>query len=175
MTTPGDNSPHREQVLYRARYGLLMRILVPVLCLVVAGPFLLGAALALFVPERPNILLAVVCVGIMALGVCLLLLLLRPAFIVSTQGIEIRGHVGRERIPWERIAVIEVDRSLMNKGATVVVLHDGRHVTSALTGSRFALRRGESTFDHGPDLLQPARPTRAAIDAHRRWLAARRR
>lgn len=168
-------SPQRDLVLYRARCGLLMRIPVPVLCLVVAGPFLLGAALALVVPERPDILLAVVCVGIMALGVCPLPPLLHPASIVSTQGIEIRGHVRRERVPWERIAVIEVDHALMNKGATVVVLHDGRHVTSALTGSRFALRRGESTVDHGPDLPQPARPPRAAIDAHRRWLAARRR
>ncbi|MFC0673348.1 hypothetical protein [Brachybacterium hainanense] len=40
----------------------------------------------------------------------------------------------------------------------------------AITTARFALSRGESTSDHGPDLLQPARPARAAIDVHRRWL-----
>lgn len=43
-------------------------------------------------------------------------------------------------------------------------------VLCTITEARSAMRRGERTSDHGPGLRGAARPTRAAIDAHRRWL-----
>lgn len=69
------------------------------------------------------------------------------------------------------LALVVPERpNLVLAAVAMIATTDGRRVTSALTGSRFALHRGESTHDHGSDLLQPARPARAAIEAHRRWL-----
>ena len=96
-------------------------------------------------------------------------------FTVTTDGITVHGLLRRARIPWSEVAVVEVDRSLLGRGATVVVTHSGRRVRSELTSPRYALRRGEPTADHGEDLLFPARPTRAAIEAHRDFLRHRHR
>ncbi|ATG51745.1 hypothetical protein CFK38_09575 [Brachybacterium vulturis] len=128
------------------------------------------ALLALLVPQRPHLLLAAVALMLLIVLGGAVGLLLRPAFRVTTAGMEVRGYLSTRRLDWPEVAVIAIDRSVMNRGAVVIVARDGRRVTSALTGSRFALYRGESTFENGPDLLQPARPARAAIDTHRRWL-----
>ncbi|EWS82960.1 hypothetical protein [Brachybacterium phenoliresistens] len=162
------------EVLYRAAPGVLVRVLVTLVLVGHALTMIASLLLALLVPERPHVLLAlVVLLGWGLTGVAITLLL-RPAFEVRADGIVDRRYLGGRRIPWEEITVIEVDRSLMNRGGTVVVLHDGRRLRPAITNARFAMSRGESTSDHGPDLLQPARPARAAIDGHRRWLRGER-
>lgn len=166
-----DPAPHvGPRLVYRAGPGILYRVAVGVLLAGLAVAFLGGASMSLLRPERPRVLLATLLVAAFLLLGTGVALLLRPAFIVTTEGITVRGYVRTRRMDWASIAHVEVDRSFFDRGATVVVLRDGRRVRCALTGSRFALHRGESMFDHGSDLLQPARPTRAAIDAHRRWL-----
>lgn len=158
------------RLIYRAGPSVLYMIPVGVLLMIFTATMLGGILLALLIPEEPNLVLAgATLVPLLVLGAAVVLLL-RPAFRVTTAGVELRGCLSSRTLTWPEIAVIEIDRSLMNRGAVVVVTKEGRRVTSALTGSRYAMRRGESTFDHGPDLLQPARPARAAIDTHRRWL-----
>lgn len=170
MTASAPSSVPPPRLLYRAGPSILFRVVVSILLLALTFTLLSGALLALLVPDRPHLPLAGLAVLMWILLGGALALVLRPSFRVSSQGIEVRGYLSTTRLSWPQIALIDVDHALMNRGATVVVLHDGRRVTSALTGSRFALYRGESVHDHGPDLLQPARPTRAAIDAHQRWL-----
>ena len=123
----------------------------------VASPGMKLGALALVVPAVLAILVVV------TLGQ-------RMRFTVTTQGIVVRTMLRTRRFPWEQIARIEVDPGITHQGQTLVVLHDGRRVGAPITEARSAMRRGESTRDHGPRLTEPARPTRAAIDAHRRWL-----
>lgn len=123
----------------------------------VASPGMKLGALALVVPAVLAILVVV------TLGQ-------RMRFTVTTQGIVVRTMLRTRRFPWEQIARIEVDPGMAHQGQTLVVLHDGRRVGAPITEARSAMRRGESTRDHGPRLTEPARPTRAAIDAHRRWL-----
>lgn len=156
-------------VLYRAGPGILYRVVVGLMLAVLIATMVGAIALALLVPARPHWPLAIVClVMLMVLGAAVAGLL-RPAFVVTAAGIVDRTYLGTRRIPWPEVSVIEIDPALMNRGATVVVRRDGSRVRSAITGSRFTVHRGESPMDHGQDLLQPARPTRAAIDAHRRW------
>ncbi len=162
---------HRNpRVFYRAGPSTLYKVLVAVQLTILTLTMSSGVLLAVLVPEDPHLPLAAVCLLMLCVLGTGVALLLRPAFRVTTVGIEVRGYLVAHRLGWAEIAVVEIDRALMNRGATVVVLRDGRRIRSALTGSRFALYRGESIHDHGSDLLQPARPTRAAIDTHRRWL-----
>ncbi|MGP9539660.1 PH domain-containing protein [Brachybacterium sp. AOP43-C2-M15] len=170
MSAPRADRERAASPIYRAGPSVLYRVLVGVLLLLLAASLLGGMLLALLVPERPHLLLAAVALVMLVLLGAGLCLLLRPSFRVTTRGVEMRGLLATRRIDWPDIAVVEIDRSLMNRGAVVIVTRDGQRATSALTGSRFALYRGESTFDHGQDLLQPARPARAAIDTHRRFL-----
>lgn len=158
------------RLVYRAGPSWLYKLLVAALLTILTITLLGGALLAALVPRRPQVVLVAVCLLLLVGLGSTLALLLRPAFLVTSDGVVVRGYLRTHRLAWSDIALVEVDRALMNRGATVVVTRDGRRVTSALTGSRFALYRGESAHDHGPDLLQPARPTRAAIDMHRRWL-----
>jgi hypothetical protein len=167
---PSPTVPGSPAVLYRARPGPLIIALVVVLLSVITLSLLGGLLLALLLPERPHWVLAAVCLLIMVVLDALVLLLLRPSFTVSTAGIVDRALLSTRRIPWSEIAAIEIEPAAMDRGATVIVRRDGRRVRSGLTSSRRALYRGESPFDHGPDLLHPARPTRAASDAHRRYL-----
>lgn len=170
MSTPGTGREGEPRLVYRAGPSILYKLLIGAVLAILAVSLLGGALLALLVPQRPHLLLAAVALMMLIVLGGAVGLLLRPAFRVTTAGMEVRGYLSTHRLDWAEVAVIEIDRSLMNRGAVVIVARDGRRVTSALTGSRFALYRGESTFDHGADLLQPARPARAAIDTHRRWL-----
>lgn len=163
-------APHRPQVLYTASLAWWMRLVtiavaaavvlmigIPIVAGLLAGADGMGLAALLALPA----LLAVVVVTVLGN---------LQRFTVTTEGVHVRGWLRGVRIPWGEVAVVEVDRSVLGRGATVVVTHDGRRVRSELTAARSAVRRGESTSDHGPDLLQPARPTRAAIQAHREYL-----
>lgn len=167
---PPPTVPGAPAVLYRARPGPLIIALVVLLLSVITLFVLGGVLLALLLPERPNWLLAAVCLLLTVVLDALVLLLLRPSFTVSTAGIVDRAVLSTRRISWPEVAVIELEPAAMDRGATVIVLRDGRRLRSGITSSRRALYRGESPVDHGPDLLRPARPTRAAIDAHRRYL-----
>ncbi|MGP9539657.1 PH domain-containing protein [Brachybacterium sp. AOP43-C2-M15] len=103
-------------------------------------------------------------------ALALVLLGQRPRFTVSTTGLEIRTPLRTRRLPWAEIAVVEVDHGWVHQGQTVVVLRDGRRIGAPITEARSARRRGERIADHGPGSREPAITTRAAIDAHRRWL-----
>ncbi|MBB5831158.1 PH domain-containing protein [Brachybacterium aquaticum] len=166
-------SADESRVLYVARpapwvravtlgVGVLVVLILGATSLAVLGsdpgsPLARAAALLLVLPS--------------ALAVAVLIGLgQRMRFTVTTAGVLIRTMFRTRRIPWEQIARIEVDTGWVHQGQTVAVLHDGRRIRAPITEARSAMRRGESTWDHGPDLTAPARPTRAAIDAHRRWL-----
>ncbi|WP_394214195.1 PH domain-containing protein [Brachybacterium vulturis] len=170
MSTPGSGRAGEPRLVYRAGPSIPFKVLIGAVLAILAISLLGGMLLALLVPERPHLLLAAAALVMLVVLGGAIGLLLHPAFSVTTRGMEVRGYLRTRRLDWPEVALVEIDRSLMNRGAVVIVTRDGRRVTIALTGSRFALYRGESTFDHGPDLLQPARPARAAIDTHRRWL-----
>lgn len=160
-------------MLYTASPALWVRIMLLVVGLSVAG-MIGGISLTLlFANEGPSAL------GWIALALatpCVLVVLLaavlgqRPRFTVSTAGVEIRTPLRTRRLPWSEVAIIEVDQGWVHEGQTIVVLRDGRRIGAPITEARSAMRRGERTTDHGPGLREAAIPTRAAIDAHRRWL-----
>ncbi|MCG7308567.1 hypothetical protein [Brachybacterium sp. ACRRE] len=160
------------RVLYRARsagwvvalYVLLVACMLLIAVAVnVHGVHLTGSLVPLSL---------VVGVGLVGVPSILFGLGLRQSFTVTSKGLVIVGTLRTRRIPWERVRIVEVDRSFMTRGATMVVLNDGRRIRVPLTAARFALWRGESPLDHGRDLLAPARPVRAAIDAHRTFIAS---
>lgn len=101
----------------------------------------------------------------------------RIQFLVDDDGITIVHYLRTRRIPWEQVAVIEQSSSYWTFGATVVVLREpvGRRITALATTDRTMIHRGENPFAHvgAESANAPRRPTRAAIDAHRRWIAAR--
>ena len=169
MTPP----PAPATVLYTARPALWVRLLLLAVGVAVAV-MIGGGVIALLLADgdpslhgRIALALAAPCALVV---LALALLGQRPRFIVSTAGVEIRTPLRTRRIPWADVAIIEVDRGWTHQGQTVVVLHDGRRIGAPITEARSAMRRGERTADHGPGLRDPAIPTRAAIDAHRRWL-----
>lgn len=98
----------------------------------------------------------------------------RIQFLVDDEGITIVHYVRTHRIPWERVAVIEQSSSYWTTGAAVVVLREpaGRRITALATTDRMMLYRGENPFDTVRAGNAPRRPTLAAIEAHRRWIAA---
>ncbi len=168
---PSTTAPPRVLYVARpARWVRLALIAVGSILVLVLGTGTVSLALADIDPPglklaalalvAPAVLVVVVVVG---LGQ-------RPRFTVTTQGVVIRTLLRTRRLPWQHIARIEVDAGWVHQGQTLVVLHDGRRLGAPITEARSALRRGESTRDHGPDLSAPAVPTRAAVDAHRRWL-----
>ena len=95
-------------------------------------------------------------------------------FLVDDEGITIVHYVRTHRIPWERVAVIEQSSSYWTTGAAVVVLREpaGRRITALATTDRMMLYRGENPFDTVRAGNAPRYPTLAAIEAHRRWIAA---
>lgn len=149
-----------------------MWALAAVAATMVVLTFGLGVVIALVASERPHVPIAVIC-GLLLVGLLVLIVLsmLGNSFAVTTRGIRLRTFGVPTFVPWVDVAAIEIEQRRNQRGATVVRRADGQRFRSAITGARYALRRGESTLDHGHDLLQPARPTRAAIDAHRRYLA----
>lgn len=166
-------TPSRPTVLYVARPAPWVRVVQIVVGTAVA--LLLGTSsvsLALADGGAPVVrLAALVMVVPPAVGILVLLALAqRLRFTVTTAGVVIRTLLRTRRIPWEQIARIEVDTGWVHRGQTLVVLQDGRRIGAPITQARAAMRRGEDSRDHGPDLTSAARPTRAAIDAHRRAL-----
>ncbi|ATG54593.1 hypothetical protein CFK41_07315 [Brachybacterium ginsengisoli] len=162
------------QILYTARPALWARILliaVGVGIVLMVGP----GAVALLVAEGGPSPWGWAALGLslpfLLVVVVLVVLAQRPRFTVTTSGIEIRTPLRTRRLPWQDIALIEVDEGWIHQGQTMVVLRDGRRIGAPITAARSAMRRGERTSDHGPGLRGAARPTRAAIDAHRRWLS----
>lgn len=168
MTTPPPGDP-----LYTARPAIWMRILSLSLAAGVVLMLGAGGAMSLIVAPRPNVILAGLLVALLGAVLVIVALGNRHRFVVGTTGLLIRGSVTTHRIPWGDVRRIEVDQGFLHRGETVVLRHDGSRVRSAVTGARYAIRRGESTSDHGPSLRGPARPTRAAIHAHRRYLGGR--
>ncbi|EWS82962.1 PH domain-containing protein [Brachybacterium phenoliresistens] len=165
--------PHRPQVLYTVSLAWWMRLLSIALALLLELAIGVPVLLALLDGDGRMMLAGLIVLPLLLAVLVITLLANLQRFTVTTTGITIRGWLGRRRIPWDEVAVVEVDRSTLGRGATVVVTRDGRRVRSELTAARYALRRGESVSDHGPDLLQPARPTRAAIQAHQEHLRRR--
>ena len=165
--------PAPPTVLYTARPALWVRLVLLAVGVAVAGMIGSGVITLLRSEGGPSPL-GLVAIMLAAPGAIVVLVLAllgqRPRFAVTTAGVEIRTLLRTRRIPWADVAIIEVDRGWVHQGQTVVVLHDGRRIGAPITEARSAMRRGESVFDHGSDLMQPARPTRAAIDAHRWWL-----
>lgn len=165
-------------LLYRAALVPGIRVLILVLAalasLVPATLLCLVAVIAMTARRTTEILIAVGgAVVIASLLTFALVVIVRgawSAFIVTTAGITVRGLLRTVRIPWAEVAVIQWERDLMRRGQAVVVTRSGQRIGSAVTSARFAMRRGESPFDHGPQLLHPAIPVRAAIDAHQRYL-----
>jgi len=98
----------------------------------------------------------------------------RIQFLVDDEGITIVHYVRTHRIPWEQVAVIEQSSSYWTTGAAVVVLREpaGRRITALATTDRMMLYRGENPFDTVRAGNAPRCPTLAAIEAHRRWIAA---
>ncbi|GAB3757611.1 hypothetical protein [Microlunatus parietis] len=154
-------------VLYRASYARWLRVVAGALAVVAVVGF--GAPIRAWLvsdrgPDWVPIFSAVMLV-------ILLVIIWRgsgQSFVVSTGGIVLRGWMRTVRIPWAEVAAIEVDDRSLSLGQTVVVTRTGRRIGSPITGARFAFRRGESAADHGPDLRQPAIPTRAARAAQER-------
>lgn len=165
-----DIAPGRPTVLYQATLALWMRVLSIVVgaCLLI---FLGTAARLTVIDGRGGSWIPFAIVApVLLFSIVIIVLANRMSFTVSTAGITIRGYLRTVDLGWADIAAIEVDRGFWHLGRTVVVTRDGRRVGSMITEARSALRRGESTFDHGTDLTQPALPTRAAIEGHQRFL-----
>lgn len=165
--------PPRSTVLYTTSLVWWMRllsgafgILVIVILALPTLAWLLGGDDRMLIP-------AVIVVPLLMPVLVFLVLVNLLKFTVTTEGVIVRNLLRWSRIPWDAVAVVEVDRSVLGRGATVIVRRDGTRVRSELTAARSAIRRGESTFDHGPDLMQPARPTRAAMQAHQEFLGLR--
>lgn len=165
-------------VLYRAAVLPGIRVLILVLAALAAfAPALIMYVLiAAALDAQSGDAKPIAVIGafvILALLIGVLIVIVRgawSAFIVTTAGITVRGIARTVHVPWSDIAVIQVDPRHMHRGEAVVVRRDGTRIGSGVTAARYAIRRGESTFDHGPQLLHPARPVRAAIDAHQRYL-----
>lgn len=165
--------PAPARTLYVAEPVLWFRVLL--LCIGVALVLLIGgSSLALLLAEGgPGPLGAaalIVTVPATLLIVALIALGLRSRFSVTTHGIEILNGIRTHRLAWQEVAVVDVDHGWAHQGQTLVVLHGGRQIGAPITAARSAMRRGEHSRDHGLDFRSPARPTKAAMDAHRRWL-----
>lgn len=160
----------RPAPLYSVSLALWYRLLVLGVSAIILAMLIVSLIMAVSGENGP---LWGVVIPLLPLVVLLLVLMTRgltQRFRVDPLGVELRGILRTHRIPWQQVAIVEVDRSFLHRGATVVVTRDGRRRRSELTAARWALRRGERTSDHGSSLTDPARPTRAAIAAHRDYL-----
>ena len=149
----------------------LFLVLVAICALIPAG--ITGLIIAAVVNTDTPIRMVAATAGAVVIYVGLFLLAFRsitPAFTVTTAGIDVRSMTRTVRIPWHDIAVVQLDSSFYLRGQAIVVRRDGTRIGSPVTAARYAIRRGESPYDHGPELLHPAIPVRVAIDAHQRYL-----
>lgn len=163
-------SPAGPRVLYVARPAWWPRALIVGLALIFLIPAAPALLWSLLDGEGPHWWSVTFVVGASSVVLGVAVLAQRPRFVVSTDGILVRGLVRTHRVTWPDVARVEVDQGTLMRGQTVVVTRSGTRVGSSITAASFALRRGESTYDHGPDLRHPAIPARAAIDAHQRYL-----
>lgn len=157
-------------ILYAARVAPWARGLLTVVSVLMAAPFAALALMSLLHEDGPSWLGAAIFLPFAVPPLWLLLAAYRSAFLVTTEGVVDRWSIGGRRASWEDVERIEVEQQFHGRGRTVVVTRSGRRWSSLITSPRHSLLRGESTFDHGPDLRTPAIPTRAAIDAHVRYL-----
>lgn len=148
-------------------YRALMTAVGAIPVLILGG----GLATALFAGTHPVWPAVVILAPLFALAVVVVARGPHQRFRVTSAGVELRDTLRTRRIPWADVAVVEVERNLVGRGATVIITRAGHRYRSAITEARSAQRRGEATADHGHDLLQPARPTRAAIAAHQAYRA----
>jgi len=138
--------------------------------------FVLGAgAMLLTLDSIAGVLGALLCLLVVIFCVAFLFIATRRQFVVDDEGITIVRTFNSLRIRWEEIAVIEQSGENWDTGAVIVVLRNppGTRITAWPTSDRRAMFRGElsSIFEDPATVLRP--PARAAIDAHRRWLARR--
>jgi hypothetical protein len=159
------------RVLYATRYGLVPWLVSGFVALVAWGSFGFFAGAVLLADDGPHVLIAG---AILLFPVLVTLLLgfgvLGNSFVITTEGIRIRDWGIARTYPWARIARVEWDRGSYLSGATMLLLDDGHRVRSAMTAARYALHRGESPADYGEDGKGLSTATRAAIDAHVRYL-----
>lgn len=162
------------EVRYRAmRIWWVRAALGVVVVPLVLGLLAIGAVL-LTLESVAGVLGALMCLAVALLAIAIVLLGTRLQFLVDDEGLTMVHYVRTHRIPWEQVAMIEQTGSYWFSGAVVVVLRDppGRRIVALATGGRVALYRGENPFTLGDPRVQSHAATLAAIDAHRRWLAA---
>ena len=113
------------------------------------------------------------CLVVVLLAIAMVLIGTRLQFIVDDEGLTLLHYLRSHRIPWEQVAMIEQSTAYWTSGAVVVVLREplGRRITALATTDRMAVYRGENVVSWGSPATEQRPPTRAAIDAHRRWLA----
>ena len=138
-------------------------------CLVMTGT----GVLLLTLDSAAGVLGAVMCLAVVLLSIVIMLIGTRLQFTVDDEGLTLLHYLRSHRILWEEVAIIEQTASYWASGAVVVVLKEplGRRITAFATTDRMAVYRGENIFSWGSPVTEQRPPTRAAIDAHRRWLA----
>lgn len=138
-------------------------------CLVMLG----AGALLLTLDSVAGVLGAVMCLVVVLLSIAMVLIGTRLQFTVDDEGVALLHYLRSHRIPWEEVAMIEQTAAYWTSGAVVVVLREplGRRITALATTDRMAVYRGENSFRWGSPATELRPPTRAAINAHRRWLA----
>jgi hypothetical protein len=138
-------------------------------CLVMLG----AGVLLLTLDSVVGVLGAVLCLMVVLLGIAMVLIGTRLQFTVDDEGLTLFHYLRSHRIPWEEVAMIEQSAAYWTSGAVVVALREplGRRITALATTDRMAIYRGENIFSWGSPATEQRPPTRAAIDAHRRWLA----
>lgn len=136
--------------------------------------FVLGAgAMLLTLDSVAGVLGAGVCLMVVLFSLTAMLIGTRLQFTVDDEGLTLVHYVRSHRIRWEEVAVIQQTADYWTAGAAVVVLKEplGRRITALATTDRMAVYRGENFFRWGSPATELRTPTRAAIEAHRRWLA----
>ena len=97
------------------------------------------------------------------------------AMVVTTTGIEVRGYWIRRWIPWDQIAMIESSTHWYWRRATCIHTHhtlsaNGERITAVVTAYQYIFWRNEPYDARARDPREHLAPTRAAMDAHRRYL-----
>ena len=136
--------------------------------------FVLGAgAMLLTLDSVAGVLGAGVCLMVVLFSLTAMLIGTRLQFTVDDEGLTLVHYVRSHRIRWEEVAVIQQTADHWTAGAAVVVLKEplGRRITALATTDRMAVYRGENFFRWGSPATELRAPTRAAIEAHQRWLA----
>lgn len=174
------------QVLDTVAWALPYKILLGVVAVLALTFFslpvvlLLGGMLSAGGADGLPLLLVVPAVLWTAVGVLFAACALRAiglGMVITTEGVQVRSYRRRRWYPWAGIALVRSRQGWRHLGATELELTDGRTVTVWFTSARYALQRGDrrdpAVWSGGWARVQPLRPTRSAIDAHREWLRRR--